>query len=193
MDTDSELDWEDVAAEKGVPLLDPFPNLVEAAGGKAPGHDFFIDSFHPLPRTHNVLARAITEELIRDDVVPGLLPVDQVRWTGVERACLEIVWESTKRNVGTKYHIPQAIRRGDYDRAIRLAQNAGEDWLFQAPVTLFEYGWVLNKTGRTEEARALFERAKEVLLPEDGTDAPDLSSRAKMIELAFAGDGFAYF
>jgi tetratricopeptide (TPR) repeat protein len=182
----------EVAAEKGVPLIDPFPALVEAAGGKAPGYALFVDSYHPLPHGQQVLARAIFAQLVEQRVVDGLLPWHEIRIDAADAACNEIVRESNQRNVGASNFLAQAVRTGDFERAVDIGRRQGEEWLLRTPVTLIEYGWALTSTGRIDEARALFERSRAVLFPE-GAASPDLSSSAAMIEHAFAGDVFAYF
>jgi hypothetical protein len=181
-----------VAGKTHVPLIDPFPALVEAAGGKVPGNELFGDSFHPLPRGHQVLGRAICEGLVEQGVLAGALPWDRIRLAGVDGHCGEIVLESNLKNLNSSHLISQALRYGKYERAVEVGKREGEDWLRTRPVSLFEYGWALTLTGRLDEARELFDRSRDAIFPM-GTSFPDLSTPEKMIEHAFAGDVFAYF
>lgn len=182
----------EVAAERGVPVIDPWPALVEAAGGGVPGHDWFVDSVHPLPAAGRVIARAIAEGLLEQHVVPGLVRPAPERLAEVEARCDERVAAATEVGTPANYYIAQAIRAGDLDEAVRLGSALSRDKLIFNPVDLFTYGWALVLAGRMDEARDLFEESRAIYVGE-GTELPTLDTPEEMIEVAFSGDVFAFF
>jgi len=182
----------EVAAARAVPLIDPWGDLVEAAGGAVPGHEWFVDSVHPLPAAGRVIARSIADGLVEHDVVPGLAAPSGERLAEVEARCDERVAAATEVGTPLNWYVARAIRQGDLEGAVALgAERSREDLIFN-PVDLFTYGWALTLAGRMDEARALFEASRDVYV-EEGSVLPTLDTPEQMIEVAFAGDVFAFF
>ncbi|HVS17183.1 MAG TPA: hypothetical protein VMT18_01195 [Planctomycetota bacterium] len=182
----------EVARERGVPLIDPWDALVEAADGGVPGHDWFVDSVHPLPAGGRVIARAIADGLVEQHVVPGLAAPSGERRSEVEARCDERVAAATEVGTPVNWHILRAIRAGDLDEAVRLGAGLSRDELIFNPVDLFTYGWALVLDGRMDEARALFEDSRAFYIDAD-TLLPTLDGPEDVIEFAFSGDVFAFF
>lgn len=181
-----------VAARKRVPLVDPFDDLVAAAGGAVPGHELFIDSVHPYPQASRVIARAILRELDRARVLEPWTVLAQVDLGPVEARCDERVAASTQANTPVHALVFAAIRRGDYPEAVRLGASQPREAMLASPVDLFYYGWALTLAGRLDEARALFEESRALYIDDD-SPRPDLSTPESLVEIAFAGDVFAWF
>lgn len=182
----------EVAAGKGVPLVDPFDALVATAGGGVPGHELFIDSVHPYPLASHAIARAIVEGLENARVVQPWTALATLDLGAVEAQCAARVAASTAANTPTHALVFGAIRRGDHEEAVRLGAAQSREATLANPVDLFYYGWALTLAGRMDEARALFEESRALYVDEDAV-LPDLSTPESLIEIAFAGDVFAFF
>jgi tetratricopeptide (TPR) repeat protein len=176
-----------VAEERGVLLVDPFPALVEAAGG-VPGDEHFIDAYHPAPVTNQVIARCIAEALAARGE-PGFRPVDDPRRSKVEEQMKKMIAAS---KIPTNCAVRRAMTRGDYQEALRIARTVPDEELWTGPVDAFYLGWALTRAGELAEAEALYERMKQAW-PADARGLPDMSTDEGLVRHAFQGDVFAIF
>ncbi|MBI4879948.1 MAG: hypothetical protein HY812_09875 [Planctomycetes bacterium] len=188
----------EVAAAQGVPLVDPFPALVEAAAGGAPGYDLFIDSFHPAAETNRIIARAVVEALARHGLAPGLVQLDGAALAAAERAVAEVVARAAPP---PHTLMLRAILARDFAEAARIGRAIPEAQLVGDPrrgvpgemvVEPLYLGWALARLGRWQEARALHAQLSATW-GRRGARLPPLDTDEAMIRNVFSGDVFAWF
>ena len=92
----------------------------------------------------------------------------------------------------TNCHVRQAMARGDYEEAVRIARTVPEEELLTSPVDPFYLGWALTRAGALDEARDLYERMRAVWHRESA-GLPDMSTDEGLVRYAFQGDVFAIF
>jgi hypothetical protein len=177
-------------AEQGVPVVDPFPDLVAIADHGIPGYDLFTDAFHPMPATSRIIALAIVDEVRRLGLGGRQRPESDAAFEVAEKQVQDII----KRSPAPKANLMlRAILAGDYDQAVRVGRSIPEDVLLESSLTESLYlGWALSKSSDLTAARTFFAklRAKQWkpwLVP------PKLDTDEDMVRNAFAGDSFAWF
>lgn len=178
-----------VAKEEDVLLVDPFPALVVAAEGRAPGWDFFIDSYHPTPATCRIIARSIAVALGKRHGLEHYYPVKSEPFNAAENQVELVV---SKHRMPTNWYVREAIEQGRYADAVRIARAIPEEKLLSSPVDPYYLGWAFTRAGRLDEAKRLYEKLK-VLFGEPAGSLPDMSEDSELIRHAFQGDVFAIF
>ncbi len=178
-----------IAAAEHIPLVDPFEALVDAAGGRVPGHDFFSDAYHPVPRTSRIIAREIARTIDAAGLLPGSAGFETPRMRAVEDACDALLDQIV---LPVHARIFEAIRDEDYDRAVAIAGAMAEKRFYGSPVAPFYLGWALTRAGRLQDARRVFLRLKQTFGDSD-LELPDLDSDEALVIHAFQGDVFAIF
>jgi tetratricopeptide (TPR) repeat protein len=178
------------ATEEGVPVVDPFPDLVAIADHGIPGYDLFTDSFHPMPATSRIIALSVIAELRTLGLGGRQRPAEHAAFDAGEKKVQDIL----NRSPAPKGNLMlRAIFAGDYDEAVRIGRSIPEASLLETGLTESLYlGWALTKSGDLTEARKLFakmrlKQSKPWIVP------PVLDTDEDMVRNAFAGDLFAWF
>jgi hypothetical protein len=180
----------EAAAQSGVPLVDPYPRLLQIADHGLPGYDLFTDAFHPMPATNRVIALAVLDA------------IREQGWGGKERPPGDPAQADAERRVQKildgsppPLHNPmlRAILSGNEAEAVRLGRTMPEDKLIDRRLTESLYlGWALTRVGDLAGAQKLFAqlRAKHW---RPGAAVPPLDTDEDMVRNAFGGDLFAWF
>lgn len=179
----------DVGKEEGVIVVDPYTALIQAAGGVAPGYEWFTDAFHPMPNTSKVVAHEIMEAIQRKGWIEaangmGSRPMqnaDEDAQAQVERC------PAPPHNL-----MLRAIERGDYQEAVDIAESLGPELIDNRLVEALYYGWALTKKGDLEKARATYKELRRRYW-RPGMGGLDLSTDEALVRYAFEGDIFHYF
>jgi tetratricopeptide (TPR) repeat protein len=177
-----------VAAEKGVLPVDPFPELLELAAGDVPGNGYFIDAYHPAPVTSQLIARSIARALQQAEP-EELLPFDDPRRFTIEEQMGKLI---AAMKLPTNCYVREAMARGDFAEAVRIARSVPEEELLSSPVDPFYLGWALTRAGELDQARELYERMRAAWHSES-SELPDMSTDEGLVRYAFQGDVFAIF
>lgn len=178
-----------LAAEQGIPLVDPFDALLEAANGRVPGHDFFSDAYHPMPHTSRIIARTIAKAVEANGLLPGSQGFGTRRMQNCEKACERMLEQVS---LPVHYRIFAAIRAKDYDQAVAIAQSMPAKRFYGSPVAPFYLGWALTRAQRFEDARIVFQELQQ-RFGDETLELPDLDTDEGLIIHAFQGDVFAIF
>jgi hypothetical protein len=181
---------DEAAAAHGVPVVDPYPLLVEAAEHGLPGYDQFIDSFHPAPATARIIALSIAQGLRREGLLPDPAPPDTPRAVATERAVQALV---ASCRLPTANRMLDAILADDFRQAIALGRRIPPAQLSGVHVVEGIYlGYALTRSGDLDGARALYESLHAALWKPEAR-LPPLDTDADIVRHAFAGDPFAWF
>lgn len=180
----------EVAEDEGVPVLDPFPALLAAAGGVAPGYEWFTDSFHPMPNTNQVLAREILSAALRQGWVVEPNALDSRPMENAEREVSDRVAQCRPPDHN---RMLLAIESGQYDVAIRIAEELGGKLLAERVIEPLYYGWALTRNGELDRARTFFKQLREQIWRPGLQALPPLDTDEDVVRIAFEGDIFHYF
>jgi tetratricopeptide (TPR) repeat protein len=177
-------------ADEGVPVVDPFPDLVAIAEHGIPGFDFFTDSFHPMPVTSRVVAQSVIKELRELGLGGRQRPEAHAAFAAEEKRVQDIIDRSPapKGNL-----MMRAILAGDYDEAVRIGQSIPEANLLDTGLTeSFYLGWALTKADEPLEARRLFAKMRARQW-KPWITAPVLATDEDLVKYVFGGDLWAWF
>ena len=166
----------EVAADRGVPLVD-FPTIVENQSDHGiPGEDLFLDHVHPTIDGNQLLARAILDAMVRQRIVEPA--------PGWGDATAERVAKRLKGSLDHHAH-GVALRNlskvlawaGKYEEAGKLAEQATELAPNDAEA-YFQLGFCLEQTGQTYGAKAAYRRALELRRAQPATGSVPVDAKA---------------
>ncbi len=180
----------EVAAETGVPYVDPFPQVQAIASDGIPGFDEFTDSFHPQPATNRVIARTIVDGLRGMDLGAPQRAADDpaLRRADVEVRKLVERWPPPMPN-----RVHKAVIEGRWEDVVELAASVKPETLtVQQLVPATDLGLALTHLGRMDEARRLHGAMRRILW-RPGLRPPPLETDEDIVINAFARDVFAWF
>jgi tetratricopeptide (TPR) repeat protein len=180
-----------VAARENVPLVDPYPALLAASETGIPGYAEFTDSFHPMPKTNRVIARAIYECLATEVDSFALPPLDSPRLANTDEVVANLC-AKIKAPLATQ--MLRATLEGRDDHVVRLAATIPESVLLTRSVEPLYLMWSLCRLGEVEKAREFFLRMRGVmyqspLFPREVV----LETDEDIVRVAFGGDLFHWF
>ncbi|MFW6108361.1 MAG: tetratricopeptide repeat protein [bacterium] len=147
----------EVAAERGVPLVDFARHVAEAAPHGIPGREQFLDHVHPTISVHGELARAIVATLAERGVLELAPGYDE---GAIERVGEKIAARVDRRSEGAALRNLAKVLgwAGKFEESRRLALDAlavlGED-----PESCFLVGVAACVLGDGEQAAAYLRRA----------------------------------
>jgi len=180
----------EVAAEAGVPYVDPFPAVQAIAPDGIPGFDEFTDTFHPQPVTNRAIALTIVEGLRGMDLGPPQRAADDPAFLRADAEVRKLVarWPSPMPN-----RVHKAVIEGRWEDVVELAASVKPETLtVQQIMPATDLGLALTHLGRLDEARRLH-GAMRRLLARQGLQPPPLDTDEEIVINAFARDVFAWF
>jgi len=180
----------EAAAGNGVPLVDPYPQLLGIAEHGLPGYDLFTDAFHPMPATNRVIALAVLDAVRAQGWGGAERPPGDPALADAERRVQKIIDTSPP-----PLHNPmlRAILAGNEAEAVRLGRTMPEDKLIDRRLTESLYlGWALTRLGDLAGAQKLFAQLRARHW-RPGASVPALDTDEDMVRNAFGGDLFAWF
>jgi hypothetical protein len=179
------------AAARGVPVIDPYPYLLKISAHQLPGFDEFSDSFHPMPVTSRVIARAIMDGIRAEELVPGLAAPDAPSMNTADQLVQRVI---ARCRLPAPNRMYRALIAGDNQEAIRLGRAVPLEKLY-SDEHIYEaiyLGWALTREGDVQGARAVYDGLKSsswrppVALPPMDTDED-------IVLHAYGGDLFSWF
>jgi tetratricopeptide (TPR) repeat protein len=157
----------EVAAERGLPVLDVDSLLLEYAFPVIPGYEIFVDGVHLRIAGHSLIGCTLAELLSRESIVEG--STSQISET---RSCRALADEAAQ--VPDSLLGPEALtsmgfsafNQGRFEEARRLGQAAlamsedrPSDEMLQTHLLL---GWANSRLGASDQAREHWLALKEI-------------------------------
>ena len=110
----------EAAAAAGVPLVDPYPELVAASPRGIPDSTMFTDAFHPQSKTNAVLARAILAAIADGKAIPTIAAGPEA--LARARAAIDAIADKTE--VYGDRQLQLSVYREDYKKRSRSPSAA---------------------------------------------------------------------
>lgn len=177
-----------VGAGENVPVVDPYPELKKIAADGIPGFAEFTDSVHPMPKTNRIFARSIYSAM-RDGAFASLPPLEDPALENADKIVLALC---ARLPTPPATSMAEAIRVGDFETVVKLAQAIPEKDLFINFGASLSYGWALTRLDRLPEAREFFLKLK-TRWSAPGMLRLSLATDEEMIKIAYTGDVFHWF
>jgi hypothetical protein len=179
-----------VAAEARIPLVDPFGALVAVSSNGVPGHDEFVDAFHPMPKTNRIIARSIVNAMRRESVGGQLFPDDSDGAKLADRSVYELM---TRCPTPVHGLMNKACAKGDWQAAVALARDVPADKLYNSMfVETMLLGWASVRSGDIDGAREVYGQLRKRLWRPRRGQSIQLSSDEDIVRKAYGGDLFAW-
>lgn len=182
---------QDAAAKAGVPVIDPFPALVEISAHGIPSYAEFTDAFHPMPQTNRVIARTVYAEVQRSGVLGAIPPLDAPAMRPADNMVGRLIGLLKTPNANLML---RALLAGDFAEAARLGATIPETELVTTRYTeALYYGWALTRLGQLEKARIVYAKLRAASPNLVDPEGDLLATDEDVIRIAFSGDLFHWF